>query len=179
VTIESIELRGAIAEILVSGDASGGSFTLVRYTAPPRFVAGPRHRHAVTAEAFHVLDGTLTVELDDATLLIEEGESIAVAPGAVHAFRNDSDLPVTMLVIAAPPGLERFLTELSALIAATPTWPPQDRCALDELCARYDQLPQRTHPTRRASSTDTAPRGQPISLRQIRAGAVGNYESSM
>lgn len=140
-TIESIELRGAIAEVLVSGDASGGSFTLIRYTAPPRFVGGPRHRHAVTAEAFHVLEGTLTIELDDATLLLDEGETVAVAPGAVHAFRNDSDRPVTMLVIAAPPGLERFLMELSSLIVASPVWPPEDRSALDELCERFDQLP--------------------------------------
>ena len=129
------------AEVLITGDATGGGFTLIRYTAPPRFVAGPRHRHAVTAEAFHVLAGTLTVELDDETLVLGEGESVAVAPGAIHAFRNDSDQPVTMLVIAAPPGLERFLFELSALIAASAAWPPQDRSALDDLCARHDQLP--------------------------------------
>jgi len=140
-TIESIDLRGAVAEVLIGGDATGGSFTLVRYTAPPRFVAGPRHRHAVTAEAFHVLTGILTVELDDATLVLGEGESVAVPPGAVHAFRNDSEQHVTMLVIAAPPGLERFLMDLSALIAGSPTWPPEDRSALDDLCARYDQLP--------------------------------------
>ena len=110
-TIESIDLRGATAEVLVSGEDSGGGFTLIRYTAPPHFVAGPRHRHAVTAEAFHVLVGRLTVELDDETLVLAEGESVAVAPGAVHAFRNDGDAPVTMLVIAAPPGLEQFLAE--------------------------------------------------------------------
>lgn len=140
-TSDLIELRGATAEVLVDGDASGGGFSLIRYTAPPQFVAGPPHRHAVTAEAFHVLSGTLTVELDDVTLVLEEGESVALAPGAVHAFRNDSARPVTMLVIAAPPGLERFLAELSALIAVSPTWPPTDRATLDELCARFDQLP--------------------------------------
>lgn len=139
-TVESVDLRGATAEVLVRGDATAGGFTLIRYTAPPRFVGGPRHRHAVTAEAFHVLAGTLTVELDDATLTLGAGETVAAPPGAVHAFRNDGDLPATFLVVATPPGLDRFLVELSAVIAGSSTWPPRDRSALDDLCAQYDQL---------------------------------------
>lgn len=40
--------------------------------------------------ARYSLAGTLTVEQDDETLVLGEGETVAVVPEAIHAFRNDS-----------------------------------------------------------------------------------------
>jgi mannose-6-phosphate isomerase-like protein (cupin superfamily) len=75
---------------------------VLRYTAPPRFAGPPRHRHAVTTEAFYVLEGQLSVDLEESTLLLGPGEHAGVPVDTVHAFRNDSDSPTTFLVIAVP-----------------------------------------------------------------------------
>jgi quercetin dioxygenase-like cupin family protein len=141
VTVDEISLRGAVVETLVRGEDVNDLFALLRYTAPPAFVGAPLHRHAVTAEAFHVLDGEVTVELDGKVSVLSAGDTATVPIGSVHGFRNASDRPATFLVVAAPPGLERFLRELAALIAASPEWPPADRTALVSLNARYDQIP--------------------------------------
>jgi quercetin dioxygenase-like cupin family protein len=141
VTIETISLRGAHAEVLVPGASAGNAFTILRYTAPPEFVGGPPHRHAATVEAFHVLEGALTVLLDGAERVLQRGDTIAVPSGSVHAFRNDATEPAVFLVIAAPPGLEVFLRELADLIAEQTTWPPRDSAPFARLGLRHDQLP--------------------------------------
>jgi mannose-6-phosphate isomerase-like protein (cupin superfamily) len=141
VTVDEISLGGAIVETLVRGDQVNGLFTLLRYTAPPASVGAPLHRHAVTAEVFHVVDGELTIELDGEVRVLGAGQTATVPVGSVHGFRNASNRAVTFLVVAAPPGLERFLGEPAELIAVSPEWPPVDRTALTELNARYDQLP--------------------------------------
>lgn len=139
-TVERIELRGAEVQVLVDG-SNGGPFTMLQYTAPPDFVGPPRHRHAATTEAFHVLEGELTVLLDEEEVLLQAGKTVLVEVGRVHSFANQGTIPASFLVVAAPPGLESFLRELAALIAAAPEWPPSDRSALDALSRRYDQLP--------------------------------------
>jgi quercetin dioxygenase-like cupin family protein len=139
-----ILLRGARVEVLIGGSENAGALTVLRYTAPPRFAGPPRHRHAVTTEAFYVLEGQLSVDLEESTLLLGPGEHAGVPVDTVHAFRNDSDSPTTFLVVAVPAGLEEFLGELATLIDQTPDWPPQDTSAIDELNLRFDQLRPRT-----------------------------------
>lgn len=139
-TVERIELRGAEVQVLVDG-SSGGPFTMLRYTAPPGFVGPPPHRHAATTEAFLLLEGELTVLLDEEEVLLQSGKTVLVGVGRVHSFANRGAFPASFLVVAAPPGLESFLRELAVLITAAPQWPPSDRSALDALSRRYDQLP--------------------------------------
>jgi hypothetical protein len=82
VTVDEINLRGAIVETLVRGEHVSDLFTLLRYTAPPAFVGAPLHRHAVTAEAFHVVDDELTIELDgEVTVLGAERPGRAAMAG--------------------------------------------------------------------------------------------------
>lgn len=116
------------------------AFAVLRYTAPARFVGPPPHRHAVTTEAFHVLDGALTVTLDRDELCLEPGATTVVDPGRIHAFRNDGVRACSFLVVAAPPGLEQFLRELADLMAESIIWPPEEKSVLRDLGRRYDQL---------------------------------------
>jgi putative monooxygenase len=114
---------------------------MLQYTAPPAFVGPPPHRHAVTTEAFHVVEGALTVDLDNEVSVLGPGDTAVADVGRVHSFANEGSVPAVFFVVAAPPGLESFLRELAALIAASPEWPPSDRSILDVLSRRYDQLP--------------------------------------
>lgn len=130
--------------MLISGDDVLGSFTVLRYTAPPRFVGPPRHRHARTTEAFGVIVGLLSVDIDSKTATLAPGDWAAVQVDAEHSFRNETDQDTTFLVVASPAGLDVFLHELAGLIAVSPEWPPSDMTPLEQLNARFDQLGPRS-----------------------------------
>jgi hypothetical protein len=85
VTVDEISLRGAVVETLVRGEDVNDLFALLRYTAPPAFVGAPLHRHAVTAEVFHVLDGEVTVELDGKVSVLSAGDTATVPIGQCMA----------------------------------------------------------------------------------------------
>lgn len=67
--------------------------------------AGP-HIHREHADAFHVLDGRLTLIVgpDTEELHVHAGEVAVVPPGVVHGFRNDSGAPATWLNLHTPNG---------------------------------------------------------------------------
>jgi quercetin dioxygenase-like cupin family protein len=73
-----------------------------------RFAPGQRpnspHVHHEHVDSFYVLEGALTYELgpDAERVVVEAGGSIAVQPGVVHSFMNDSGADATVLNIHAP-----------------------------------------------------------------------------
>jgi quercetin dioxygenase-like cupin family protein len=62
-----------------------------------------RHRHARARQFFYVLAGTLTLELEGTSHVLEAGTGLQVAPGAAHQARNRSAKPVDFLVVSQPP----------------------------------------------------------------------------
>jgi quercetin dioxygenase-like cupin family protein len=102
-----------------------------------RFPAGssgpPLHEHHATLDSFFVLDGTLTVALDGATVDASAGSFAFVPPGSAHTFSNRADVDVVVLNLMAPAGLERYFRDLDALPPAQ-----RDPDAIAEIVARYD-----------------------------------------
>ncbi|WP_439534723.1 cupin domain-containing protein, partial [Polymorphobacter sp.] len=92
-------------------------------------------------ETFAVEEGVLAVELGNGqTRLLARGDTIAIAPGTPHGFRNPADAPVVFVTTADPgEGLETFLRGMYALAAAGETdaaGMPNDPRALAELLHR-------------------------------------------
>ena len=83
---------------------------------------------------FYVLEGTLTMQLDDETLDLGPGSFACVPPGTVHTFSNRSDQPVRFLNFNTPAGWEDYMRDLAAALAAgNPTSEEIGRVA-----SRYD-----------------------------------------
>jgi mannose-6-phosphate isomerase-like protein (cupin superfamily) len=120
------------------GADTDGRWTCFEYTAPPRFSGPPPHWHAVTQEAFYVLEGSLTLLVGEETVVAETGGFAYVPPGVVHAFSNPSSEPARFLGIAAPAGIEEYFFELAELVRSEASWPPVDMGPLVALMARYD-----------------------------------------
>ena len=76
-------------------------FSVIRETMPPG-TAEERHRHAQARQVFHVLTGTLTLEMDGIEHRIGPDEAIEVPPGAPHQAMNRDDGPLNFLVISSP-----------------------------------------------------------------------------
>jgi mannose-6-phosphate isomerase-like protein (cupin superfamily) len=139
----TLEMLGVRITLLVTAEDTGGAWSLLEYTAPPRFPGPAPHYHERTSELFHVLDGELTMRLGEdvsETRTLTPGGLALVPPGAVHAFRNESDKPVRFLIQFTPGGPENYFVELADLIRSEPSWPPADMRPVAELAARYDTI---------------------------------------
>ena len=72
--------------------STDGAFGLSIVTQPPG-IATPLHRHTREAEAFYVLDRTITYRAGDELFELTEGSFIFLPRGVPHAFRIRGDRP--------------------------------------------------------------------------------------
>ena len=90
---------------------------LARTRDTPRFTFGiidfgagrllEPHVHADEDDAFYILEGKLTLLLDEGDVVAAPGTFVLVPPGVRHGLRNDGDVPVRILNIHAPAGFDR------------------------------------------------------------------------
>ena len=102
------------------GDDVGGAYSLLEMNVPPGPGARP-HVHHQTDEAFYVVDGELTIQIEDTVLQASAGSFVLVPRGMRHTFWNAGDRQSRAVFICSPPGFERFFEELSDLRRASPT----------------------------------------------------------
>jgi quercetin dioxygenase-like cupin family protein len=120
--------------IKATGQETNGSFYLGETLIEPGFPGPPPHRHKRLHDMFYVLDGTLTMRVDDEMLDLEPGSFVCVPPGVVHTFSNASDAPVRFLNFNTPAGWENYMRDLAATLArGTPT---QEE--IGQIASRYD-----------------------------------------
>ena len=70
-------------------------------TQPPG-IATPLHRHTREAEAFYLLDGTMTYRAGEEVFHLGAGDFIWLPAGLPHAFRVTGDEPVRFLGLTDP-----------------------------------------------------------------------------
>jgi mannose-6-phosphate isomerase-like protein (cupin superfamily) len=97
-----LPLPSGAATYLATGAGTNGQFGLYRwdFAGPP---SGPEaHFHRSISESFFILSGT--VRLYDGRRWIDAtaGDFLFVPEGGVHAFRNESGEPASMLLLFAP-----------------------------------------------------------------------------
>jgi quercetin dioxygenase-like cupin family protein len=102
--------------VLVRSEESGGVVSLVENTVPAQWEGTPLHHHAFD-EAFHVLDGELTLQVGDEVIRRGPGETAFAPRDAHHAVANHGDVPARYLLVCTPAGFERYFDELAAKIA--------------------------------------------------------------
>jgi quercetin dioxygenase-like cupin family protein len=124
------------AQILIkaTGQHTEGSFFLAESTLAPGFPGPPPHRHRELHDMFYVLEGTLTLRLDDRTIEAGAGSFACVPPGVVHTFPNDSSGPVRLLNFNTPAGFENYMRDLADAAQSGPLTPE----AIGRVASRYD-----------------------------------------
>ena len=97
-------------------------------------------------EAFYVLSGTLTLQLEERVVKSPAGSFALIPPGTVHTFSNQEDVPVTFLTLLSPGGFEGFIEEMEAMMRQETTWPPADMEKYAALNRKYDMYPPSVRP---------------------------------
>jgi mannose-6-phosphate isomerase-like protein (cupin superfamily) len=94
--------RGTTTHYLATGESTGGTFGLYRWEMGPTPSGPDPHFHKTISESFYILSGT--VRLNDGIKWMDAtpGDFLFVPEGGIHAFRNESGEPATMLILFAP-----------------------------------------------------------------------------
>ena len=138
-TQAAIWFLGALSQLRVSGEQTGGAFALADHLAR-RGNASPVHVHDRDDETFFVLDGDLRVFVGEEEHTAGPG-TVAVLPRCVsHAYVVTS-ATARFLTLHTPAGFERFATEVGeparALTLPPPPPGPPDFAALAQAAARH------------------------------------------
>jgi quercetin dioxygenase-like cupin family protein len=104
---------GDSSRVLASGKATGGAFSVVEHRLAAGTGGPPLHRHERLCDAFFVLEGKLTLQIEERSVLAREGTFACFPPGIAHTFRNESNQIVRVLNINAPGGWEKVLRALA------------------------------------------------------------------
>lgn len=132
-----VAARGSVMAFKAIAANTGGDFSLMERTVPPRGRRPLPHRHVNCSEAFWVLDGTITFVLDDVEQQGGRDDFLLVPRGAAHTFGNDGDEPARLLVLHAP-AMDAYFTELDQLWSReNPPAPEEERA----LMSRYGMEP--------------------------------------
>lgn len=94
--------RGSVMFFKAVAEQDGGDFSLMERTLPPGGRRPPPHRHTNCSEAYFVLDGLVSVVVEDRDLAVGPEGFVLVPRGTAHTFGNGGTEPARLLVIHAP-----------------------------------------------------------------------------
>lgn len=133
-----LTFHGISTRIKVRSEMTNGAWTLIESTVEPHFAGFKLHTHRRITETFYVLEGTLTVQLNESQVEAKPGALIVVPPGVWHTYSNRTAAHAKYLLYISPGGFEKFLEGLAEMIRTEPHWPPADTTKLNSLAAQYD-----------------------------------------
>jgi quercetin dioxygenase-like cupin family protein len=93
---------GGTAHYLATGESTGGQFGLYRWEMAAAPSGPAAHFHRTISESFYVLAGTVRLYDGKDWINGEPGDFLFVPEGGIHAFRNESGQPASMLILFAP-----------------------------------------------------------------------------
>ncbi|MET7542828.1 cupin domain-containing protein [Streptomyces sp. NPDC005507] len=81
---------------------TNGEFGLYKIDMEPKTKGAREHFHRTIFESFYVLSGEVRLYNGERWVTGGEGDFLYVPPGGLHAFQNDSDDPVSFLLLFTP-----------------------------------------------------------------------------
>jgi uncharacterized RmlC-like cupin family protein len=90
------------ARYLATGELTKGKFGLYRWDMPGNAPGAALHFHRTLAESFFILSGVVEISDGETWRQAGAGDYLYVPECGLHAFRNQSGDPASMLILFAP-----------------------------------------------------------------------------
>ena len=113
---------GAVLRFKATSEQTAGRMWAKELTAP-RGMSTPAHRHTREDEAFYILDGEVSVYVDDQVVRARTGHFLWAPREVPHAFCVESAF-ARLLVISTPGGFEKFFFDTGEPASVLAGWPP-------------------------------------------------------
>jgi quercetin dioxygenase-like cupin family protein len=109
-------------EVLLPSEQSNDAVGIVALTVPPGWDGPPLHHHGFD-EAFYVLEGELTFQLDAELRTAGPGELVFAPRGAIHTLANLSEGRARYVLVCTPGEFTSYFERLSrpASTSASPS----------------------------------------------------------
>lgn len=123
---EAVWFLGTLMTLKAKGATTHGAFGLIEQELPPEF-ATPRHIHHGEDEAFYILQGELTFQCGERTLVAGQSAFVFLPKDIAHGFQVTSSTPARLLQFNFPAGVEQFFVEAGEPVtpgATSPDGPP-------------------------------------------------------
>lgn len=117
-TPELLNPSGGSASYLATGASTNGRFGLYRWDMAAKPNGPAAHFHKTISESFFILSGTIRLFNGDKWIDTKPGDFLYVPEGGIHAFRNESGEPASMLILFAPGAPREPYFETLAEVAA-------------------------------------------------------------
>ncbi|MEV4177347.1 cupin domain-containing protein [Nonomuraea sp. NPDC049709] len=133
----SMGAGGTQVHYLATGGSTNGAYGLYRWDMGPRPSGPGAHFHRTMTESFYVLSGTIKLYNGDKWADGKPGDFLFLPEGGVHAFRNESGEPASMLILFTPGApREAYFEELAEIATTGRQLTPEE---WTELYLRHDQ----------------------------------------
>ncbi|KAB8159571.1 cupin domain-containing protein [Streptomyces sp. 3MP-14] len=97
-----ISSPGGSTHYLATHESTGGEFGLYRVELGARSAGARTHFHRAMSESFYILSGELELYDGERWVTGRAGDFLYVPAGGLHAFRNASAEPMSMLMLFSP-----------------------------------------------------------------------------
>src|SRR5712692_34688 len=105
-TSRHVSVAGGTYTILVTGEETGGRYSLIDMLVPPGG-GPPPHRHDFE-EMFTILEGEIELSFRGEAKQASTGSTVNIPANAPRSFKNKSDKPARLLCMCTPSGQEEF-----------------------------------------------------------------------
>jgi quercetin dioxygenase-like cupin family protein len=101
-TPPNISSPGGTTHYLATNESTGGEFGLYKVELAARSAGAKTHFHKAMSESFYILSGELELYNGERWVTGREGDFLYVPVGGLHAFKNATDEPTSMLLLFSP-----------------------------------------------------------------------------
>jgi mannose-6-phosphate isomerase-like protein (cupin superfamily) len=113
---ELVDLGGVGVHFKLSGDDTGGAFSIVEHPVAPRALI-PSHVHHLEDEYSCVIEGRIGARIGDDIVDAPAGSYLIKPRNIPHTFWNPTDQPARLIEIICPPGFEGQFAEMGQQLA--------------------------------------------------------------
>jgi quercetin dioxygenase-like cupin family protein len=133
-------LLGDTYTLKLAGAQTAGAFALLEAVVPPGG-GPPPHIHYAEDETFVILEGEILFTTDEGTIAAPTGTVVHVPKGSKHSYATVGLVPVRMLFLYVPAGMEGMFDEIGTPAqpgVAAPASSPEDVAKLLAVAAKYN-----------------------------------------
>jgi quercetin dioxygenase-like cupin family protein len=121
--------RGSVMFFKALAEQDDGDLSVMERTLPPAGQRPQLHRHTNCSEAYFVLDGLVSVSIEDTELVVGPEEFLLVPRGTAHTFGATAAGAARLLVFHAP-AMDAYFAGLHELWNRTQPPSPDEERAL-------------------------------------------------